>query len=227
MKLIPTAEQVALIQEGVKGSNLCVRAFAGSSKTTSCIMLAEAIAKPSLYIAFMKNNAEEAKGKFPSHVDCMTVNSLAWRSIIKYQKSPMGKKLSPFFSFDDMEDAYPNDEEASAELKFEAVQCIKEFCQSAFVSVHNYFIVTNNPEEPYSQELITYTMKLWENLINENDPIKITHDVYLKLFQLSKPYLRQYKVIYLDEAQDSSPVILDIVMNQLQYDTQVILVGDS
>ncbi|XP_078275643.1 F-box DNA helicase 1 isoform X2 [Rhinoraja longicauda] len=42
----------------------------------------------------------------------------------------------------------------------------------------------------------------------------MTHDGYLKLWQLSKPDLSQFDVILLDEAEDCSPVILDIVLSQ-------------
>jgi hypothetical protein len=70
MNLIPTTEQQVIIDLATEGNNLSIQAFAGASKTTSCMMIAKAIKKPSIYIAFNKSIAEEASEKFPFHVDC-------------------------------------------------------------------------------------------------------------------------------------------------------------
>lgn len=68
--------------------------------------------------------------------------------------------------------------------------------------------------------------KYWENLIDVNNITQITPDVYLKLYQLSKPKL-DYEIIYMDEFQDVNPVMLSILLAQLQYGTQIICVGDK
>ena len=39
----------------------------------------------------------------------------------------------------------------------------------------------------------------------KDDRVKMTHDGYLKLFQLSKPTLGLYDIILVDEAQDLTP----------------------
>jgi F-box protein, helicase, 18 len=56
-----------------------------------------------------------------------------------------------------------------------------------------------------------------------NTEILITHDFYLKIFQLSKPVLH-YDYILFDEGQDASPAMLDIFLKQKA--TKVI-VGDT
>uniref|UniRef100_UPI0013D42A21 UvrD-helicase domain-containing protein n=1 Tax=Klebsiella pneumoniae TaxID=573 RepID=UPI0013D42A21 len=54
--------------------------------------------------------------------------------------------------------------------------------------------------------------------------LKMTHDGYLKLFQLSKPDLsKQFGLIMVDEWQDTNEVTMDIVLEQ---DARLILVGD-
>ena len=58
----------------------------------------------------------------------------------------------------------------------------------------------------------------------ENERIPATHDVYLKLYQLSKPSIQGYDYIMLDEAQDANPSILDILSHQ---QIQRIYVGDK
>lgn len=53
----------------------------------------------------------------------------------------------------------------------------------------------------------------------------VTHDTYLKLYQLSKPNLSsRYTTLLFDEAQDANPVISAIVLNQT---CRVVLVGDT
>jgi len=47
---------------------------------------------------------------------------------------------------------------------------------------------------------------LWREMKNiQNGSIGMTHDGYLKLYQLSGPTLPQYDVILIDEAQDLTP----------------------
>lgn len=57
----------------------------------------------------------------------------------------------------------------------------------------------------------------------EQGKIEITHDFYLKKFQLSQPQL-QYDYILFDEGQDASPAMLDVFLKQKA--TKVI-VGDT
>jgi superfamily I DNA/RNA helicase len=65
---------------------------------------------------------------------------------------------------------------------------------------------------------------LWEGRIDLNSIVLSTHDTYLKLWQLSKPQL-PYKVIYLDECQDSTMCVFDII--KIQKTAKIILVGDA
>ena len=56
---------------------------------------------------------------------------------------------------------------------------------------------------------------LWMEMKNiHNISVGMTHDGYLKLYQLSQPRLYQYDVIFIDEAQDLTPGKI----YRLQYD---------
>lgn len=72
-------------------------------------------------------------------------------------------------------------------------------------------------------KILKAAANLWENIINPNSVCAIDHDAYLKLWQLSKPQLNA-KVIYIDEAQDLDPVMLDVLRNQK---SQLIWLGDT
>jgi len=217
MKLEPTTEQKAIIEAAIKGDNLIVEAYAGAAKTQTCVMVAEKLNKPSLYIAFNKSIADEAANKFPNHVTCKTMHSIAYRDIVTPK---MRKKLQGWLQVGDVEvpkTVYNEDNEISLQV----IDLIKLYCQSDSKDLFS-FLKSIDGIKDY---VINITIDYWGRLIDEKSDVKISHDVYLKLFQLSNPAL-PFKTIFLDEAQDSSPVVLDIVLRQMQYGTQLIIVGD-
>ncbi|XP_023774678.1 F-box DNA helicase 1 [Cyanistes caeruleus] len=69
--------------------------------------------------------------------------------------------------------------------------------------------------------------EIWHNMKDLDGDVekkyKMTCDGYLKLWQLSKPQLSGYDAIFVDEAQDCTPAIVDIVQSQK---CGKILVGD-
>jgi len=218
MKLAPTNEQQKIIEAAKQDKNLIVKAYAGSAKTSTCVMIAEELNKYSLYCAFNKSIANEAKNKFPSTVSCRTMHSLAYGSMVM---NKMRNKLQGWFQQSDI-DLLGYDFKNETETKLRIIEYIKLFCQSSYLNISMF--------KPAGLELTKLELliahKFWKNIVCEDNPTKMTHDVYLKLFQLSQPILG-YETIYLDEAQDSSEVVLDIVLQQRKYGTQIIIVGDS
>ena len=75
------------------------------------------------------------------------------------------------------------------------------------------------------QTVVKLARKLWEQMCDPQNPLKMVHDGYLKLFAMSKPQLR-YDIILLDEAQDTNPITLQIVMSQVPR-VALVLVGDK
>ena len=65
--------------------------------------------------------------------------------------------------------------------------------------------------------------KLSKDRLDPKSVVLCSHDTYLKRFQLSNPKLG-YDVIFLDEAQDTTDVVLDIIQKQK---AQQIYVGDK
>lgn len=56
------------------------------------------------------------------------------------------------------------------------------------------------------QKILKDSSQIWKKMIDRNDKsIRITHDVYLKLYQLSMPKFNDYQCIMVDEAQDCNP----------------------
>jgi superfamily I DNA/RNA helicase len=113
----PTQQQQNIISAAKERKNLSIQARAGAAKTTTCVMVAEEVVKPSLYISFNKDIAEEAKEKFPSHVVCQTIHSIAYKAIIKFPKSAFGKRLNAVLLLSDITPllegiAFHNEEDA-------------------------------------------------------------------------------------------------------------------
>lgn len=68
----------------------------------------------------------------------------------------------------------------------------------------------------------------WNDMIKvdgRGGQLQFSHDIYLKLFQLSDPTLRE-QVILLDEAQDTNPCVGAIMLRQQDKGKRVIFVGD-
>lgn len=79
--MTPTAEQQAII-EAVRTTtdNIIVTAYAGAAKTTTLVLICEALAgTPVLSLAFNKRIAEEMEKRLPGHVASSTLNSQGHR----------------------------------------------------------------------------------------------------------------------------------------------------
>src|SRR5687767_7229353 len=100
--LQPTPEQEAIIaaRRADPAGSLRVVAFAGTGKTTALRLLAEADRTPALYLAYNKSTQLAAQGRFPAHVACRTMHSLAFRAMRMFEqphrlaRKPTGRELA-------------------------------------------------------------------------------------------------------------------------------------
>jgi superfamily I DNA/RNA helicase len=227
-----TKEQSSIIQSN---GNIKINAVAGSGKTTTLISYAESRPKNSkiLYLAFNKSVKLEATKKFKSkklfNVDVQTAHSLAFKHIV------IGKNLEI------NSNGYKNHEladilgiqvtrEPLAEMiianhinKFTAY-----FCNSSALKVEelNYAdTISDKKALAFVNGNLSYIKKKTREFLAKMNKgeIAITHDFYLKKFQLQNPQLN-YDYILFDEGQDASPAMLDVFLNQKA--TKVI-VGDT
>jgi len=82
MEFSPTEEQAAIIAAAVNTEdNILVQALAGAAKTSTLVMLAEALPTTQiLCLAFNKKIAVEMQERMPKNVQAMTLNSLGHRT---------------------------------------------------------------------------------------------------------------------------------------------------
>jgi len=227
-----TKEQIDIINST---GNIKINAVAGSGKTTTIIEYAKTRPATSkiLYLAFNKSVKLEAARKFADkglyNVKVETAHSLAYRHIVfnhEYKLKPQGYKtneIAELLHLQGNEEKHTEYVIANHINKF-----ITYFCNSDKHKVHelNYLDTITDPKaKTFVSSFYNYIVSQSRLLLSKMDKgeIEITHDFYLKKFQLSNPKLN-YDYILFDEGQDASPAMLDVFFRQKA--TKVI-VGDT
>lgn len=257
----PTTEQSKINYLLKEGKDIKVAALAGTGKSTTLRYLAKANPnKTFLSMCFNAANAEESNNhpEKPGNIFYSTVHSLAY-GVIMSDKS-MKAKLGRWLDFDDIPDeqlfklvSYLTKDNSPAFKKRTLCskmiqQLIIKFCQSDYYSkdfpklIREYFtpkVIEDNflePDESFYTTMEEIVKAYWDRLIDPGYPDKITHDVYLKIFQLRDYKIQSFwsqkfkryltpEILCLDEFQDANPVIEAIVRNQDHL--QRIIVGDD
>jgi hypothetical protein len=241
--LDPTPEQAKVIELAVAGKNLAVDALAGTGKTSTCVMVADAKPERGLYLTFNKALQKEAEKKFPGHVEPRTTHSLAFQSV--------GRQFGPRLRGARMKSAEIARRLNIAPIMFEhehgaqrlapgflagmVTRGIRRFCASAEAQPEAHHIpmpttVRDDKElmlawRSLRPRLVPALRLAWEDMMNPEGVLPYTHDAYLKMFQLSEPKL-ECDYLLLDEAQDTSDCVLSIVDGQRAH-SQIIVIGDT
>ncbi|MFT3822268.1 MAG: 3'-5' exonuclease [Chitinophagaceae bacterium] len=227
-----TDQQLAVIRsEG----DLRINAVAGSGKTTTIIEYAASRPGNSriLYLAFNKSVKLEAARKFAArgldNVKVETAHSLAYKYVVfrnNYKVKAQGYKTSEIVELLALQGTGERHTEfvvANHINKF-----ITYFCNSdkARVQELNYLDTITDPK---TKAFVATAYSMIESgtrlLLAKMDKgeIAITHDFYLKKFQLSNPAL-PFEYILFDEAQDASAAMLQVFLKQK---ATKIIVGDA
>ena len=244
----PTDEQLEILKAFKEHDELKINAVSGSGKSSTLRLLAEDNNVPSLYICFNKQNATEASEKFPKHTECRTVHSLAYSVFGKHiahkintkdykyiNRGRTPKELVSLYNIDSY--WFDNNEKIEARVIASlSKRAVNTYQNSADEQIEKHHInlkelkILDNPEikkkevDGLYKEVLKIARKLWKDKVNVKSPVKADHDTYQKLYQLSKPKLN-YDVIYVDEFQDTNPVVLDIINNQKHC--KRVYVGDT
>lgn len=228
----PTHEQVACIDAFQRGDNLKINAFAGTGKTTTLkgLSVSDKGRQSGLYVAFNKAIAVEAASKFPSAVTCKTAHSLAYHAVGKHYRHRLTRFTHHhIISLLDLNSKHHM--LSAGAMAFAVLDTVNRFCQSELPRITLECVPArsvdefNNPDNQLQAglQIIKCAQNVWQAMKDKRQTFPITHDVYLKLWQLTKPSLQSDYILF-DEAQDASPVMLDVI--QSQKDSQIICVGD-
>uniref|UniRef100_A0A672THJ8 F-box DNA helicase 1 n=1 Tax=Strigops habroptila TaxID=2489341 RepID=A0A672THJ8_STRHB len=233
-----THEQQRILNHKIEcGQVVKIMAFAGSGKTSTLVKYAEKFADLRfLYVAFNKAVAERGKRVFPRNVTCRTFHSLAYGSVGKHYKEKGKLNFSKMSAYSISfllqnhkgQSLYVRGKTVSQTLESFFASSDEEICEE---HVPHWFRNTHGQTQPVSpaeKEInVKEAKEIWHNMKkldgDAEKKYKMTCDGYLKLWQLSKPQLSGYDAIFVDEAQDCTPAIVDIVLSQR---CGIILVGD-
>ena len=253
MKRQPTPQQQSCIAAAVDETIRLVKieACAGAGKTSTLEMMAVELPVPSLYLAFNKKTADEGAERFPEHVTCRTTHSVAHEVFgIKLRRAgkmerPKGRyvnvagtgsEVARFFNI------RPTEQAGEIVLPAAFIGLLVKITVARFEqSADDELSIKHTPYGELMEKfktvtfdvkaaqamILAYAKKLWAERINLNSVVLATHDTYLKMYQLSKPVLAGYDVLYVDEFQDTTPCVLDIVLNQHKHGIKVVMVGDA
>lgn len=242
MGFAPTAQQAQIRDTARDGENLIIEAGAGSGKTSTLRLLgADRPNLSGLYVAYNKAIQLDADGSFTPNVACRTAHSLAWKGTVgrygdRVRKARMGSlpvrdvqdflRLRNGLDFGSGSDADVIEARTLAEM---VARAVGKFCNSADTEITGAHTVRvpglGDAESGQLAEVVAQLAgEVWADFVSgRGGKLTFTPDVYLKLWQLSRPTLRQ-DVIMFDEAQDANPVVASVVERQVH--AQLIAVGD-
>lgn len=206
------------------------RAVAGSGKTTTLVQYAKVRPKEKgLYLVYNKSAVMEAVEKFNKNkienVRICTAHSLAFDRIMRGSNYALAQKN---YSAVDIKNIFDLHGEGSLKLANHAKRLVEVYCSSACIKVDeiDYMALYKDAEVltflAVNMERIQEVARNFLKMMNKGE-ISVTHDFYLKKFQLTAKNL-DYDFILYDEGQDTSACMLDVFLKQ---DARKIIVGDE
>jgi len=239
-----TDEQFDAIDAFDDGENVSLIAGAGTGKTTVLKMMAEGDQRRGLYLAFNKSVQVEAESKFRrTNVQAKTAHALAFRDFGAPRSQRLPGNGGAFMRNSTLAkalDIVPTTVkgEQLAERKVSAVEIAhlaketvkrftktkNEFITPDLVELPPLFAADKNIVSDLTPIVHKYAEKLWKEVVSLDSELPISHDDYLKLYQLSNPYIKA-DYIFLDEAQDADALMVEIIKAQMDH-AQIIAVGD-
>ncbi|WP_034950402.1 UvrD-helicase domain-containing protein [Erwinia oleae] len=217
MSYSDTPEQAAVI--GWSGHRLIVRAFAGTGKTSTLVRFAQANPESRmLYLAYNRAVRDDAEQKFPFNVECKTSHQLAWPNFGRHYQQRLTGNLR-------ITDVARKLNTRHWPLARVAITTFNAFLCSADTELgHSHLPDSDERCGLSAEKILAAAQLLWRESARQEGNFPVTHDVYLKLYQLSQPDLsKRWQTVLFDEGQDANPVTQSLVLAQRCH---VVLVGD-
>lgn len=241
----PTAQQQAIIDAAVAGQNVAVQALAGTGKTSTLRMVAEAMPdRRILYIAFNKTIAEEARQSMSANVTALTFNAYALRQMrggpyaAKLDRLGKGARhpqdIARLLNVEPVEyldhEGEPQVMAAGGRVQL-AKAVVAKFRMSSDPKISEAHLPDALPSTMVYTPILETARQIWENIADPNNAhlldgdraVQFDHDDYFKLWALTRPRI-DTDVIFFDEAQDINDVQRDVVQSQ---PAQTLVVGDT
>lgn len=232
MTFKPTEQQQLIIEAVASGEPVvAVEALAGTGKSTTLRLIAEAMPEKSfLYVVFNKSQELEAKKKMPKNVQSRTGNSLAWEyvaSVYKKNNLRLDKRFSPgegsyLISNKEIAEHFKissyevtktvmskkgpfeiNETLYPARAVSHLFRAITKFCTTSDPQITNQHF---DPEYSYPEYAVSDARRMWNDIRDLNGKLKLNHDHIVKLWA-SKP--KDLSVSYKDSTKRFDVLMID------------------
>ena len=234
-----TGEQEAAVEAFLSRQHLALQAGAGTGKTTTLTLLAEADRRRGRYLSFNKSIATDAAQKFPPNVACRTAHSLAYEAVghrydqrLRAPRKPAWRAGAALGIAPSMQVRIGDRTVTNRGLSYAVVRTVRRFCQSAdtVLCPHHVPWLRGLAAEDLHQQLVKivlpYAQRAWDDLQEPaGGAMRFEHDHYLKMWALGQPVIGA-DYLLLDEAQDTNPVLEQVFTAQRAH-AQLVMVGDS
>lgn len=205
-----------------KEDKVKVSALAGAAKSSTLYYYAkERPFNRILYLVYNKSMKDESEKLFSKqkHVDIKTIHGLAYGYVGKYYRDKLTFNYGVVDIIKDLNLNWNRD----MELAVKIAEMMKQYMLSSAQEFEDLEIYK---EDDLYSKILSCCHKLWNLKKSYKNNIKVEHDYYLKLFQLSQTDLsNKYDIILLDESQDSSLMMFDIITNSNVKG--IVVVGDK
>ncbi|MCX5006683.1 UvrD-helicase domain-containing protein [Streptomyces sp. NBC_00638] len=233
----PTDEQTYAVEAFRDGHHLVLQAGAGTGKTSTLSLLAASTKRRGRYLAFNKDIANDASARFPRSVVCKTAHATAYaavgRRFAHRLSSPRQSAWRIGQALGIPSPVRIGDHQISHRtLSHSVLRTVSRFCHSADLVPASHHVPAlrglSGPGEHarLAEVVVPYADKAWADLQNpEQGVVRFEHDHYLKMWALTDPRI-DADFIFLDEAQDTNPVLEQVFAAQRAH-AQLVMVGDS
>ncbi|MFH8620153.1 UvrD-helicase domain-containing protein [Streptomyces sp. NPDC017979] len=234
----PTHEQELAIEAKRAGDHFVLQAGAGTGKTTTLTMLAREDARRGMFLAFNRPVVEDAKLKFPPHVECRTGHSLAMKAVGARYGARLGQPREPSWKVGQRLGISPKSMLRLGQralthktISYVSLATLARFCYSDDADIGPRHVPRlRGLDDAFRGDLaaivLPYARRAWADVQNpEGRLVRFDPNHALKIWALTEPRL-YVDYLLLDEAQDTNPVMEKVFTAQRSH-AQLIMVGDS
>ncbi|MCC6103814.1 UvrD-helicase domain-containing protein [Acetobacter sp.] len=215
-----TPEQLAILAKSPT-SSFKVVAGAGCGKTTTLVLFSEKWAgHKGLYLAFNSAIAREARSRFPRHIEARTAHSYAYQDL--NIRALERERIIPRYTTRHIRQL---EQELRMTAPAGSAETVLKTLTAFLISGGTKLTQAHCPEKDAKRNraIRTFVAQAFKYIIRfENTTFPITHDVYLKRFEMDCK-ITGYDYIMVDEAQDLNPVLFSILEKS---GLPVVAVGD-
>ena len=247
-KFPPSPQQQAIFDAVLSGRGTTkIEAKAGAGKTTTLEMLARRIAQQDpderiAYIAFNKSVQVEAEGRMPDNTEPRTGHSIAFAWASK-EIQDRTRATNPLRRPDEIAahlgitEGLPSGDGPDldpTEQAMAAIRTVDTWANSAEDTIGREHLPERIRSMPEATQdaIVALANRAWEDLKAPDGRLRLTLDHVRKMWALSRPDFtrpgsglrRPATTLFLDEAQDTPPVLAKVIQDQ---NMRKVIVGDA